>query len=251
METKLRLAYVRFTSCSGCQLTLLNAEDALPRLPALAEFVRFPLVSARDDDDGPLSAALVEGSVARPEELDELLALRRRARLLVAVGACAVTGGVNRLGGPLRWEEADAVYGDAAREKNTFLPQPLHQLVRVDLALAGCPVEAEELLQLLAALARGGLPALPEQALCLECRWRENRCLLIEGRLPCLGPVTRSGCGVHCPSRGVPCEGCRGAAAEANWAEMRRQLHEIGLGPREIKARLERFSGDDDGDAAH
>lgn len=248
----LRLAYVRFTSCSGCQLTLLNAEEALPLLATLVELVRFPMATSRADDGGPLDVALVEGSVSRPEELQELLELRRRARLLVAVGACAISGGVNRIEVVRRWGNPGVVYGDAAQEKRAFLPQPLHALVRIDFSLAGCPPAAEELLQLLETLSRGGLPALPEQALCLECRWRENRCLLIEGRLPCLGPVTRLGCGVHCPSRGIPCEGCRGPSAEANWDEMRRQLHEIGLGPREIRARLNRFTGDaDNGNAAH
>ena len=94
---KLRLAYVRFTSCCGCQLTLLNCEEQLAAIGEAAEVVAFDMASSRPDDGGPLDVVLVEGSISRPEELVELLRLRRRAEVLVAVGACALTGGVNVL----------------------------------------------------------------------------------------------------------------------------------------------------------
>lgn len=251
MTEQLRLAFVRFTSCSGCQLTLLNAEEALPLLPGAAVVQRFPMVSSAQDHDAALDVVLIEGSISRPEELAELLNLRRRARLLVAVGACAVDGGINVLAGEERERLAGLVYGAEAGGKRGFFAQPLARLVKVDYALYGCPISAAELLHLLGALMRGGLPPTPEHALCLECRLRDNRCLLLEGRQPCLGPVTRTGCGVHCPSRGVPCEGCRGRAVEANLNEMQRQLLELGLAPREVRARLERFGGVGDGRAAH
>ncbi|HAD04473.1 MAG TPA: NADH:ubiquinone oxidoreductase [Desulfuromonas sp.] len=243
MPEPLHLAFVRFTSCSGCQLALVNAEEALPLLPEVAVVQVFPLVSSAVDAGAPLDVALIEGSVSRPEELEMLLTLRRRARFVVAVGACAVNGGINVLGGTEREAWVRAVYGAAAAAKRAFLPQPLDRLVKVDAALYGCPVAAAEIVQLLGAVARGGLPPTAEHALCLDCRLREIRCLLVEGQQPCLGPVTRSGCGVQCPARGIPCEGCHGFAPEANLAEMERQLAQIGFGSREIRARMERFGG--------
>jgi len=240
---KLRLAYVRFTSCCGCQLTLLNCEGQLADIGAVAEVVAFDMASSRANHDGPLDVVLVEGSISRPEELTELLSLRRRAEVLVAVGACALTGGVNVLAGGDRAALCDGVYGGTAREKTTFPPQPLCRFVRVDLQLAGCPPERSEHLKLLGALSRGGLPALPEYAVCMECRQRENLCLLLEARQPCLGPVTRAGCDALCPSFGVICEGCRGPVAEANLAEEARLLLELGLSEREVRERLERFNG--------
>lgn len=240
---KLRLAYVRFTSCCGCQLTLLNCEGELSALAAEADIVAFDMASSRPDDRGELDAVLVEGSISRPEELSQLLELRRRARVLVAVGACALTGGVNTLGGADRAALCDQVYGETAREKTTFPPQPVAHFVKVDLEVAGCPPERSEHLLTLGALARGVLPALPEYAVCMECRQRENRCLLIEGKQPCLGPVTRAGCGALCPSFGVVCEGCRGLAAEANREEEFRLLLDQGLSEAEIRSRMERFTG--------
>jgi coenzyme F420-reducing hydrogenase gamma subunit len=242
--TTLRLAYVRLTSCSGCQLTLLNSEENLAALADLAELVAFAMASSLRDDGRALDVALVEGSVSRPGELSQLLELRRRARVLAAVGACALTGGVNALTGPDRAAWCELVYGDTARDKSTFPPQPLDRFVKVDLELAGCPHEADEILSALAALARGGLPALPDYPVCMECRLRENLCLLVEARQPCLGPVTRAGCRARCPSFGVVCEGCRGLVAEANRSEEFRLLLDLGLSEREVRARMARFTGD-------
>jgi coenzyme F420-reducing hydrogenase gamma subunit len=242
-KKRLRLAYVRFTSCCGCQLTLLNCEGHLEALGEAVDLVAFAMASSRRDDRGPLDVALVEGSVSSPDELDRLLELRRRSDFLVAVGACALTGGVNTLGGPDRSSLCRIVYGETARKKTTFPPQPLCRFVAVDLELAGCPPERHETLQVLGALGRGGLAALPEYAVCMECRRRENLCLLLEGKQPCLGPVTRAGCRAHCPSFGVICEGCRGLVAEANRGEEFRLLMELGFSEREVRSRMERFTG--------
>jgi len=242
---KLRLVYTRFTSCSGCQLTLLNCEPQLGSLAELSEVVAFDMASSRPDDGGPLDVVLAEGSISQPEELDRLLSLRRRARLLVAVGACALTGGVNVLAGGDRSGLCEDIYGATAAAKTTFPPQPVARFVKVDLEIAGCPPERSEHLKALGALACGGLPQLPNYAVCMECRRRENLCLLIESRQPCLGPVTRAGCDALCPSFGVVCEGCRGLIEEANRTEEFRLLLELGLSEREVRSRMERFSGSD------
>ena len=246
MTAPLRLAYERFTSCSGCQLTLLNCEPQLGAVAALAEAVAFPLASSRCDDGDPLDLVLVEGSISRPEELERLLELRQRAGLLVAVGACALSGGVNVLAGGDRDALSELVYGRTAAAKAIFPPQPLWRFVRVDLELPGCPPERSELLQTLATVARGGLPRLPGYPVCMECRSRENRCLLLEDRRPCLGPVTLAGCRAACPSVGAVCEGCRGWVAEANRSEEFRLLLDLGLAESEIRSRMARFDGGGD-----
>jgi coenzyme F420-reducing hydrogenase gamma subunit len=151
---------------------------------------------------------------------------------------------VNALAGGDRAPLCEEVYGETAAGKTTFPPQPLSLFVRVDLEIAGCPPERGEHLKTLGALLRGGLPSsLPEYAVCMECRQRENLCLLLEGKQPCLGPVTRAGCNALCPSFGVICEGCRGMVAEAGRGEEFRLLLELGLSEREVKARMQRFTG--------
>lgn len=228
----MKLAYLRYTSCSGCQLMLVNCEEQLAALAAMIDWQGFDLVSSTRGEKVPVDLALVEGSISTPGELESLLALRERARFLVAVGACALTGGVNVLARSRR-ETAPG----------TFPPHPVSRFVRVDWEVPGCPPERGELLALVGALRHGGWPGHLECAVCMECRLRENRCLLLEDRLPCLGPVTRAGCRARCPSVGVVCEGCRGEVAEAHRDEAFRLLAERGLAVRDIRRRMGRFRG--------
>lgn len=232
----LTLAYARYTSCSGCQLMLVNCEEQLPALEMLVDWHGFDLVSSRRDEKTPVALALVEGSISTPAELEALLALRARSTFLVAVGACALTGGINALAAAAR-----------QLESGTFPPQPVSRFVRVDWEVAGCPPERSDLLALLGAVRQGGWPGHLECAVCMECRIRENRCLLQEDHLPCLGPMTRAGCRARCPSVGVACEGCRGEVAEARRDELFRLLAENGLGVRDLRRRLERFRGNGHG----
>ena len=238
---RLRVIYQRFTSCCGCQLTLLNCEAELAEVVERVDFVEFVMASSTHDDGGVVDLALIEGSISDPQALEKLLAVRRRSRFLAAVGACALSGGVNRLAGSRTRDALTRVYGAAAENMTYFPPQPVGNFVEVDLRIAGCPPEKKELVWTLGALARHGLPALPAYAVCMECRMQENRCLLIEDAMPCLGPVTRAGCGARCPSFGVICEGCRGEVDECNREEEFRLLREIGLPEKEIRARLSRF----------
>lgn len=233
----LRIGYQRFTSCSGCQLALLNCEAELPALAAALQLVDFVMLCSANDDHGPLDLALAEGSIATPEELQRLLDLRRRARLLAAVGACALSGGVNGLADPGQAGPEQAPHPGAER----IPAQPLSRFVRVDLELPGCPPEGSDYLRLIGALHQGGKPAVRALPVCMECRQRENRCLLIEGRQPCLGPVTRGGCNARCPSCGVVCEGCRGMVAAAQRDVQGELLGELGLGETEVRRRMARF----------
>lgn len=248
---RMRMAYQRFTSCSGCQLTLLNCERELAQWAPILEVIDFAMASSAGDDGGPLDLALAEGSISTPEQLRELMHLRRRARLLVAVGACALTGGVNSLAGsgPDLERLSEGIYGQPAVARETFPAQPIARFVAVDLELPGCPPEERDYLALFGALRHGGEPWQPGYPVCMECRLRENLCLLIEARQPCLGPVTRAGCAARCPSAGVVCEGCRGWVAEANRGEQFRLLLELGLSEGEIAARMERFAGSGDENA--
>lgn len=241
LKPPIKLAWLRFTSCSGCQLTLVNCEGSLAELSEFVELQKFPLVSSAVDNDNLVDVALVEGSLTTPGELARLLAIRRKAGLLIAVGACALTGGVNSMVKSERLTAIDAVYGQVGMEWDTFPPQPVHHFVRVDGQIPGCPPERRDLLQSITAILHGGLPGSQVMPVCMECRINESRCLLQEDQLPCLGPITRAGCNALCPGLGVACEGCRGLVQEANQDELRQLLFTAGLSEQTIRDRLERF----------
>lgn len=205
------------------------------------DFVEFPILSSANDRDGTLDVAFAEGSITSVEELQRLLELRRRANFLVAVGACALSGGVNALAKDREALLAE-VYGNTPLPHATFPPQALATFVKIDGEIPGCPPEGSDYLRLLGALQQGGLPEENAVPVCMECRLHENFCLLIEGHQPCLGPITRGGCLARCPSYGVVCEGCRGAIPEANSLELKQLLLDAGLTPDEIRGRLQRFN---------
>lgn len=237
----IKLAWLRFTSCSGCQLTLVNCEASLAALSAVVELHKFPLVSSAWDKCEVVDVALIEGSLTSPAQVERLLAIRRNAGLLVAVGACALTGGVNAMVKGERSKAMVSIYGKPGAEWDTFPPQPVHHFVKVDGQIHGCPPEDHELLETIAALLHGGWPGRQVMPVCMECRINENRCLLEEDHAPCLGPVTRAGCHAMCPGIGVACEGCRGLVPEANREELCRLFIAAGLSEQDIRHRLERF----------
>jgi coenzyme F420-reducing hydrogenase gamma subunit len=233
---------VGLTACSGCQLTLLNCEEELPLLLERVRFDHFPLASDPPAEIPAVDVALVEGAVSTEQDLAILTALRRAGRLLVAVGTCAAWGGVACLRNDTpRGLLAAEVYGPHLTPPGLLVPSPLHRHVTVDFTVVGCPPEKHELLQTLAALARGTLPLLPRYPVCMECRERELPCLLQERQILCLGPLSRAGCGARCPAVSVGCEGCRGPAEESSRALGVAMLEAQGFSRTSYGGRLQRF----------
>lgn len=242
---KLRIAIAGLTACSGCQLSLLNCEDELPWLLERFEFHYFPLASSPALLSGKYDAALVEGCLSMPDEKELLLELRKLSSYLIALGTCAIWGGVAALkNGENRDLLRQSIYGQNHNLDETFEPLPLNRTVQVDAVVSGCPPEKEELLKLLAGLLRGTLPAAIDYPVCYECRMRENLCLLMEQNKLCLGYLTVGGCKARCPSLAVPCEGCRGPVPEANLVESLKIYALKGFDLKMVLERLHRFSTD-------
>jgi hypothetical protein len=93
---------------------------------------------------------------------------------------------------------------------------PVREHVKVDAELHGCPISQDQLRELLASVALGRRPQIREESVCLDCKRRGNVCVLVASGLPCLGPVTQSGCGALCPSFARGCYGCFGPKERAN-----------------------------------
>ena len=243
------LAIAGLTACFGCQLTLLDCERVLVEMAERFSFAYFPMGTSTRSLEGDFDAAFVEGAVSTPEDMETLLHLRSRSRLLIAFGTCACWGGIAGLkNNEPRLPLAELVYGSKAGEIDTFNPGPLHRFVSVEAGIVGCPPEKTDIIATMAALLAGTLPVFPGYPVCMECRERENLCLLIERNELCLGPLIRSGCGARCPAVGIVCEGCRGPAAETNTSSQEELLREKGFSREEIASRMRRFSWEWDHD---
>ncbi|MBD3165884.1 NADH:ubiquinone oxidoreductase, partial [bacterium] len=170
-----------------------------------------------------------------------LMEIRRRAKILVALGSCACFGGVNRMKNAFEIGELNqGVYGKHYRE--TLPTRSVKEIVNVDLEIPGCPVSKEEVERIVQHLIWDIPWSFPVYPVCFECKQRFNTCLFDKGQL-CLGTITRGGCHAVCPSGGLGCWGCRGPVEEANLEEFFRLAREHGCSDAEIDERLAFFGG--------
>jgi coenzyme F420-reducing hydrogenase gamma subunit len=211
-----RVGVIKLASCDGCQLTILDLEDELLALTDRFEFVEFAEATSRRSS-GPFDVLFVEGSISTPEQAIEIVRLRAATRTVVTIGACATAGGIQALRTAAEHEAfRAAVYPAPAFVDSLDTAQPIADFVTVDAELRGCPISAEQLVELLTAVATGRRPQLPDQAVCLECKRRGLECVVVTRGEPCLGPVTQTGCGAICPGMGRGCYGCFGPREHAN-----------------------------------
>jgi coenzyme F420-reducing hydrogenase gamma subunit len=211
-----RIGVVKFASCDGCQLTLLDLEDELLAIAERVDIVEFAEATSRRSA-GPFDVLFVEGSISTPEQAEEIVRLRAVAHRLVTIGACATAGGIQAI---RNWFDHDqiraAVYPEPAFIESLAEARPVADFVAVDGALHGCPISPAQLREFLVALVTGRRPQLPDEAVCLECKRRGVVCVAVARGIACLGPVTRTGCGAICPAYGRGCYGCFGPRESAN-----------------------------------
>jgi coenzyme F420-reducing hydrogenase gamma subunit len=239
-----RLGVFKFASCDGCQLSVLNLEDELLPLLERVELAYFLEASSRTDDEGRFDVALVEGSITTPKDAQRIRRIRERSARLVTIGACATSGGIQALRNLADVEEWKAhVYPRPEWIETLATSTPISEHVKVDAEIQGCPVNKEQVLRVLVRLLLGTEPDLPTASVCLECKRRGNPCVLVTKNVPCLGPVTRAGCGAICPSLGRDCYGCFGPAADPNPASLMRQLEASGLSRADAVRRLRHVNG--------
>ncbi len=242
---KPKIGIFGMSGCWGEQIVILNCEDQLLDVVGAVEIVDFLGGSSVNDSEGPLAIAFVEGSVANAREAAALKRIRERAELLVACGTCACFGGVAAMDADqARDVLIRRVYGEdgPAARWDIGPHRPLSDFVRVDVAIPGCPIEKEDFLRVTASLLNGDMPQMPAYPVCLECKMKENDCLLVSRGLPCAGPVTTAGCGARCPAYDVVCIGCRGPVDEANITSLEKILVEKQLHEVEIKRKLRTFA---------
>lgn len=238
-----RLGVFKFASCDGCQLSLLNLEDELLLLSERVEIAHFLEATSRVDE-GPLDVALVEGSVTTAHDVERIRAVRERTAVLVTIGACATSGGIQALRNLADVEEWKAhVYPHPEWISALPTSTPISDHVKVDHQIQGCPVNGTQVLRVLGRLLLGAAPDLPVASVCMECKRRGNPCVIVTRGIPCLGPVTRAGCGALCPSLGRDCYACFGPAADPNPLSLVRSFEAAGMSQADAARRLRGING--------
>jgi NAD-reducing hydrogenase small subunit len=168
--TKKRIATVWLGGCSGCHMSFLDIDERILEVAKLADIVKSPVVDTKAFPEADIT--LVEGAVANAEHLEEIRVIRARSKILIAFGDCAVTGNVSSLRNPLA---KDVVlrrsYLEVPSTINGLIPheeiaplidrvRPLHEVVKVDYYLPGCPPSADQIFYVLSELLQDRVPVL-------------------------------------------------------------------------------------------
>ncbi len=242
MSPNPKLAVWKFASCDGCQLTLLDCEDELLAVAEAVDIAYFPEAS-RAMVEGPYDVSLVEGSITTPHDAERIHEVRAQSGLLVTIGACATAGGIQSLRNFADVAEfAAAVYPHPEYFETLAESTPIAEHVDVDLELRGCPIDKGQLITTLIALVQGRKPRLPTHSVCVECKRRGVVCVMVGKGVPCLGPVTISGCGALCPAYDRGCYGCFGPAEKTNTESLGDWWRELGATDGALLAAFRNFN---------
>ncbi len=218
-----KFAVLQLSGCSGCEVSLLNSDEWIKNF----ELVYMPLVVSTHKVPEDIEVLLVSGGVRTDEDLHNLRKGASRSKKLIAVGTCALSGGVAQIGeGHISRES----YLDSSHRLRlpSMLPRayPIDKFVHVDLYLPGCPPTPELFIKALTEAENAKIASI----VCQECGRKKlpdmrptsisgprsgtpdpEICLINQGYL-CVGTSTRGGCGALCTRPGHACVGCRGPA---------------------------------------
>lgn len=172
---KKKIATVWLGGCSGCHMSFLDIDERILEVAKLADIVKSPVV---DQKEFPLAdITLVEGAVANEEHLAEIKHIRAKTKILVAFGDCAVTGNVSAL---RNWISKETVLNRSYKEVPSTVEgvvpneeiaklidrvRPLHEVVKVDFYLPGCPPSADLIFYVLFELLNDRVPVLDKEKL--------------------------------------------------------------------------------------
>ena len=231
---KPKLAVWKFSSCDGCQLSLLDCEDELLAIAGAVQIANFAEAS-RAIIKGPYDLSLVEGSITTPHDAERIHSIRRLSKVLVTIGACATAGGIQALRNFKDVKEfTSIVYATpefiSTLNKSTAIADHVH----VDFELRGCPIDKYQLIEVLNAFLNKRKPNIPSYSVCVECKRRGIICRMVAHGQVCLGPVTQAGCNALCPSFDRGCFACFGPKETPNTTSLADFLKNKGMSNRDI-----------------
>jgi len=239
---KPKLAVWKFSSCDGCQLSLLDCEDELLAVAGAVEIANFPEAS-RAVLKGPYDLSLVEGSITTPHDAERIHGIRRASKFLVTIGACATAGGIQALRNFKEVKEfISIVYARPDYIETLKKSTPITDHVFVDFELRGCPINKYQLVEVISAFLNGRKPNTPLHSVCAECKQRGTVCVMVARGTPCLGPVTQVGCGAICPAYDRGCYGCFGPKETPNTSSLSSGWTQLGVRERDLMRAFRGFN---------
>ena len=183
------------------------------------------------------------GQHARPGRGDRWSCAARPSSSSPSAPAPATAGSRRSATGPTTTRSAPPSTPTRSSSSRSPRPRPCPSTSRWTLELHGCPISPEQLREVLVSVAVGRRPQIREEAVCLECKRKGAVCVMVAQGMPCLGPVTQSGCGALCPTFGRGCYGCFGPREQANAASLARTFATGGREGEDVSRLFAGFTG--------
>jgi coenzyme F420-reducing hydrogenase gamma subunit len=235
------IAILSLTCCEGCQVAIFDLGERFLEFLTKVNIGDIGLIEELTDVD-KYDIAVVEGTAITEAQVRRLKSIRKKSKIVIAIGACAL------LGGP---QELKDYRGDKKKLIRQIYPnvrgidnpniKSVKEMIKVDYEVPGCPINKEEFFTIINKILEGKKPKIEQKPVCEECIRKNNMCLLLLGK-PCLGAISLAGCGAPCPKNNFPCDGCRGPRENINLNAIKKSLKiKARLSDREIEMILERF----------
>ncbi len=266
MAIKTSVAFMQLSSCWGCHQSLLNAHlDLLPILPQL-DIVYWPAVidvklkELENMEDGKIVVGFVEGVARTKQDTENAKLMRKKCKIIVAIGACACYGSVKGLANlydkedliKRKFMETEAITDENPEEPTEHVPEfedtivNIKNIIDVDVFIPGCPPTTDNIIatiSYLLSLVGEGPESLDQGSnVCKTCDLYDEGCFLDEGKL-CYGPITAGGCDLMCPNSGDYCYGCFKATTnpDEKTSQLLEMINDISILNPEEGASLQHF----------
>jgi len=239
------LGIYSLTCCEGCQVELLNLGKKILDIFEIYDLGNFSWVESKRSRPY-YDIVLIEGTPLTKENLKMLKELRRKAKIVVALGTCAHLGGVQEIKNYTQKKKKEKVKYVYESWQRVYDPNilPIWKVIKIDYIIPQCPINREETYQILLALAQGKRPYIPQRPVCYECQVNGYECLLQKGE-PCLGPITLGGCEAVCLKSKRFCYGCRGPLKGIDPSKHLKNLKKL-VGEKYLKEVMETFGAEDE-----
>lgn len=238
---KLKAGIYSYSCCQGCQLNMLNAEDKIGWITERIEFTRFPWI-LQNNSEGPFDLVFVEGAITTKDQAKNLKEVRKKTRMLVAIGSCAALGGVPAIANLSKRDHEKTVYKIKFQKKELGKVYRVDEIVKVDYTLNGCPIPVPEFLEFIDKISKGEKFVPKDHPVCYECILNNNHCLLFQG-IACAGPIARAGCNSICVNNGDHCDACRGTFSSAKTRNYLNMMKKMKFKKQEVKDLLTFYGG--------
>ncbi len=208
------VAIFGLTSCEGCQFSILDLHEKFLGLTKYIDLDEFRLIED-EKERSHYDIAFVEGNPVTTENLHILKRIRRISDIVVVLGNCADLGGVWEIKNYHDYKKIGCyVYGGQCKtiENRKIIEVP--KAIKADYVIPGCPINAQNFLDLVYNLLNKKPWALKDNPVCWECQINKNPCLLQQGKI-CLGPIAKAGCNAVCLNSHQECWACRGIISQS------------------------------------